>query len=98
MVIGGNGNLIPPIGGSEPSKPERCCQSNVKKRDIVDISGDGRNEIGKSGNAVGGDLKRLESGVTKIRAEIGERVRSGFYGTEEVINHVAKKLLELFGL
>jgi len=98
LVIRGEHNVIPPGRGSEPTRPERLDQRKIKRRDVVDISTGARDpEVARSQQAETG-LERLETTASRIRAEIRDRVRSGFYGSEEVISRVARRLLELFGL
>jgi hypothetical protein len=101
-MIRGNHNVIPPVDRSrDPGSRERTeRRRQTKTGDILEISGDAKQlNACKKGEARGAQpVDRLEKGVSRIRAEIQERIRTGFYESEEVLGHVARQILDLFGL
>jgi len=99
VVIRGDHNVIPPGRRSDSTRPETLGKRPIGKRDIVDISDEAKSHgLARGDRTRSSNLEKLESTALEVRTKIRERIRNGFYSREEVLNHVARKLLELFGI
>lgn len=63
-----------------PTKNQKVNESNSKKRDTIEISSKAR------------DLAKAELDQQKVE-EIRNKINSGFYKSDEVLNKVADKIL-----
>lgn len=101
MVIRGDHSVIPPISGS--SDPACTSRTEGRRRaeneDVVEISDEAKqmNTGGSERLRQSQNARPMETGASRIRADISERIQNGFYDSEEVVNRVARKLLDLFG-
>jgi hypothetical protein len=102
LVIRGEHSVIPPAGkGADPcSRPQPGVRVGPRGKDTLEISERSKHLNSEQTVDPGGvrQASSMESGVSRIRAEIRHRVKSGFYDSEEVLNRVAQRLLDLFGL
>ena len=100
MTIHGDRNVIHPAGiaGSSPPGPAKA-HRKTRPDDAVEISGEARAE---ASGITPLHLKPTESEINgtlnQIRTELRERIRTGFYDSEQVLGAIAGKMLDLFGL
>lgn len=94
--------MIPPLaggpdpivgGGSESRK-------RAEHQDVIEISDEAKHlnatKAGRSERVLRTD--KMDPGASRVRPDISDRVHSGFYDSEEVVDRVAGRLLDLFGL
>ena len=101
-MINGDHNVIPPVGGKtggperEPAKVRR----DARPDDAVEISGRADMATRSSAGTPGLSNADGEMGATlnQVRAQLQQRIGSGFYDSEEVLGSIASKMLDLFGL
>jgi hypothetical protein len=84
----------PVIGGGTDSRRQ------TRGRDVIEISEQAKHlNAAKAGQSECADRAgKVDQGAFRIRADIGARVNSGFYNSEEVVEQVAGRLLDLFGV
>ena len=99
MRINGENNAITRGGrraeGSEHGNSR--VRGYTRRGDAVDISqrsdapipGRGARRAAETG---------MDATVGKVHARLQERIRSGFYDTDEVLGSIASRVLDLFGL
>jgi len=101
LLVNGGHNAIPPVGGDGGS--EGTGKTEARRRpntcDVVEISAKARHlSTNKTAPQkpvrAGQDMK---AGISKIRTEIGKRLKSGFYESEEVLTDIANRILDLLG-
>jgi hypothetical protein len=100
-MINGDNNIIRPDGG----RTDGLEQSPVKRgrrcgpKDAVEItagSGAGERVTGRRGCGIA--KNEMSETITQVRIRLHERITSGFYDSEEVLDGVAGKILDLLGL
>ena len=101
MKIDGEHGIVPPIesktGRPEP-EPAKVRRDRLPA-DAVEISVEGKAATNPTGRPRAGDAgNRMKSGVTQVRTRLQERIRNGFYDGDDVLQSVAGKILDLFGL
>jgi len=102
VKINGDNEVAAPAGAT----PGRAGRGPAKARqdsrqgDALEISGEtggaARTLVDKpgirgAGSEIGATLKR-------VRVELNQRIRSGFYDSDEVLASIAESMLDLFGL
>jgi len=90
----------PPVDGKPGAEgaPRARKSGELGKGDHVEISDASKSLRAGSGeqpNCAG--APRSENELSKKQATVEERIASGFYNREEVINHIAKRILDLLG-
>lgn len=99
MRISGDNNAIPAVGqrAEDQEHVTPRVRGSARAGDTVEISGrsdaagsgKGRRDIGETG---------MNATLNKVHARFQERIRSGFYDTDEVLGSIASRVLDLFGL
>jgi hypothetical protein len=101
LVISGDHSVIPPvIGKVDPGDRSGVdVRRKPKANDTLEVSRTARhlNADGTTGGAPTRGTPDLKGGASKIRAEIQERIRNGFYEKDEVLSQIAERILDLFG-
>jgi hypothetical protein len=101
LVINGGHNAIPPVGSD--GGPESAGKTEGRRRpkapDVIEISTQARElSTNKTRSEIPAHAAQdMKAGVSKIRTEISERLKSGFYESEEVLNCIANRILDLLG-
>jgi hypothetical protein len=101
LIIGRGRPAIPRIKGTvEPVDSGGIeVQRNPETKDTLEISQPGK--LLRAGGTVPGKRAEgtddLRSGVSRVTAEIHDRIKSGFYEKDEVVDRIAERLLNLFG-
>ena len=101
MKIDGENNVIPPIRrNTDGPKPERTkAHGDKRPDDAVEISDRGKLANGRSGRPGVSDADgRMRLTIDQVRTRLQERIRSGFYDNDDILQSVAGDLLDLFGL
>jgi hypothetical protein len=81
---------------ADAPKPQKDPGSDHSDRlDISDTSKRLREESAAGTNRA--EAPHAEEPLPKKLAAVQERIAAGFYNREEVINHIAKRILDLFG-
>jgi hypothetical protein len=101
MLVNGGHNAIPPVGSDGGSESSGKTEARRRPRtpDVVEISAKARllstnkTDSGKPVRAA----HDMKAEISKVRAEIGERLKSGFYESEEVLSDIANRILDLLG-
>ena len=102
MMINGDHNVIPPVGketGAREQGPAKV-RRGTRSDDAVEISGRAKAAAQSSAGKPGPNGIDSEMGATlnRVHTQLQERIRSGFYDSEEVLGSIANKMLDLFGL
>jgi hypothetical protein len=98
LRIRGDSGVTPPLErkpGSEgvPGNPE---SGKPDQGDRVEISDTSRRlKANLSEKPAPSDAPNGEAALARKRAAVEERIASGFYNREEVINHIARRILDL---
>lgn len=102
MEINGDHNVIQPIDG-KMELPKQAGAGAGKKRsagDTVEISRDARQLHTQDPAAPepGAGSERMKTEASRMHAEVQRRMKSGFYESQEVLDGVARRILEFLGL
>jgi len=102
LKINGDHNVIRPAGGKTggPEQGPGKVRREARPEDAVEISGQAKaapqSYAGKPvRNSTEGGMSDT---LKQVRAQLQERIRSGFYDNEEVLGSIANTMLDLFGL
>lgn len=102
MIINGNHTVIPPVGGKtgDPERGPAKVRREARPDDAVEISAKAKAATQSHVDKPGLNDTENEMGATlnQVRAQLQERIRSGFYDREEVLGSIANRMLDLFGL
>ena len=101
MKIDGEHSVIPPIGkrADRPEPESTKVRRGRLPADAVEISADGKAAPHASGCRDAADTEgRMRSTFNQIKASLHERINNGFYDSDDVLQGVAGKILDLFGL
>jgi len=102
LKVSGDHNVIPPAGGKAggPERGSAKVRREVRPDDAVEISAKAKaatqSYVGKPG--LNDTESEMSAALNQVRARLQERIRSGFYDSEEVLGSIANRMLDLFGL
>jgi hypothetical protein len=93
LRIQGDHHLVPPADRHEDAERggKAKGRQHANPKDTVDISDKAKRMHAEATGAA----RELSP---QIKAEIQERIRSGFYDSDEVLNRVARRVVDLLGL
>jgi hypothetical protein len=101
-MINGDHNVIPPVGGKTggPEQGPAKARRETRPDDAVEISGRAKAAEQSHPGKPGASNTTGEMGATlsRVRTQLHERIKTGFYDSEEVLESIANKMLDLFGL
>jgi len=92
LRIPGDLSVKPPLEGKPGAEgaPKTSKPASPPPNDRVEISQDSQR--------LKADADQAANEADNKLAKVQERIASGFYNREEVINHIAKRILDLLGL
>lgn len=102
MKINGNQKVAHPVdakSGGLGQGPVEVRQSG-RPGDAVEISGHAKAATGQAACRRGPGAACGDMGATleRVRAELQQRINSGFYDSEDVLGSIANSMLDLFGI
>ena len=92
--------MKPPLEGKPGAEgtPDAPKSGKPAPGDRVEISGTSKHlRADPDEQAKRTDTPRPESMLSEKQATVQERIAGGFYNREEVINHIARRILDLLG-
>jgi hypothetical protein len=100
LRIPGDFGVKPPIEGKPgaqgaPKTPKSRRPTQGDRVEISDTSKSLRADTGEQAQRA--EAPRSGDAPSKKQATVQDRIASGFYNREEVINHIAKRILDLLG-
>jgi hypothetical protein len=100
LMINGDRNVIPPVGGATGGPERAKVRRDMRPGDAVEISDQAKAATQSNAGPSGPRAADSEMGATlnRVHTQLQERIRSGFYDSEEVLGSIANKMLDLFGL
>ena len=101
MTIRGDHNVVSSLNRAiGPGTGDRVShRRKARAGDAVEISKAARNLRGEKtlGSRHAGRASGADGGASVVRTQIRQRVRTGFYESEEVLRQIADRLVGLFG-
>jgi hypothetical protein len=100
LKINGEHKVLSPksadAGGSEP-RPDKV-RRGARPEDAVEISGSARGVDRLERPAQDAAANRMNATLSQVRARLQERIRTDFYNSEDILENIAGRMLDLFGL
>lgn len=99
MRIEGNHRAMPPVEKADDTNRQRRLKDKgrARNRDAVEISDTAKHLRAGTTDGVSGSssTSSTESSLPQTMTAIRERIRTGFYDSEEVLGQIARRIVDL---